>query len=110
MRSRAVPRAARRKRTTLASCSALAAAATAGSASAQAPDRILFNANNVDPVTGATVVTEERTVPPLPLTGTKAERRYMERKWCEKLWRAMPRVQRRKSLDVARVLERAAKR
>jgi hypothetical protein len=64
----------------------------------------------VDPVTGATVVTEERTVPPLPLTGTKAERRYMERKWCEKLWRAMPRVQRRKSLDVARVLERAAKR
>ena len=64
----------------------------------------------VDPVTGATAVTEERTVPPLPLTGTKAERRYMERKWCEKLWRAMPRVQRRKSLDVARVLERAAKR
>ena len=34
----------------------------------------------------------------------------MERKWCEKLWRAMPRVQRRKNLDVARVLERAAKR
>ena len=64
----------------------------------------------VDPVTGATAVTEERTVPCVPLTGTKAERRYMERKSCKKLWRAMPRVQRSKNLDVARVLERAAKR
>ena len=50
-----------------------------------AEERLKVLVGRVDPETGATVVTEERTVPPLPLTGTKAERRYMERKWCEKL-------------------------
>ncbi len=33
------------------------------------------------PVTGTTVVTEE-AIQRSPLTGTAAERRYMERKWC----------------------------
>ncbi len=35
-----------------------------------------------DPVAGIMAVTEEETIPRAPLTGTAAERRYMERKWC----------------------------
>jgi hypothetical protein len=38
-----------------------------------------------DPVAGTTVVTEKQVTPRSRLTGTAAERRYMERKWCERL-------------------------
>jgi hypothetical protein len=64
----------------------------------------------IDPTTGATAVTEEQEMPRAQLTGNPAKRRFMERKWCEKLWRAMLRVQKRKHLDAARAAERAAKR
>jgi hypothetical protein len=40
-----------------------------------------------DPVAGTTVVTERETMPLAPLTGTANEKRYMARKWCERLWR-----------------------
>ncbi len=49
-------------------------------------------------------------VPRAPLTGTGAERRCMESKWCEKLWKAMQSVRRRKSSNTVRVMELAAKR
>ncbi len=42
-----------------------------------------------DPVEGTTVVTEEEAIPRARLTGTATERRYMDRKWCERLWQAM---------------------
>jgi hypothetical protein len=35
-----------------------------------------------DPVEGTMAVTEEEAIPRSALTGTAAERRYMERKWC----------------------------
>jgi hypothetical protein len=63
-----------------------------------------------DPVAGTTVVMEEETMQRAPLTGTAAERRYMERKWCERLWQAMQRVQMRKNRLAMRVVERAAQR
>jgi TATA-binding protein-associated factor Taf7 len=44
------------------------------------------------------------------LTGIAAERRYMELKWCERLWQAMQRIQMRKSRLTIRAVERAAKR
>jgi hypothetical protein len=44
------------------------------------------------------------------LTGTGAERRYMERKGCERLWQAMPRVSMRRNRLTIRAVERAAKR
>jgi hypothetical protein len=62
---------------------------------------------------GTTVMTEEQAIPRAPLTGTAAERHYMEHKWCEKLWQAMQRVQRSKNRHTTREvepLERAAKR
>ncbi len=59
------------------------------------------------------MVTEEKTmIPHARLTGTAAERRSMERKWCERLWQAMPSLptrMRRNRLTI-RAVERAAKR
>jgi hypothetical protein len=63
-----------------------------------------------DRVTGTAVTTAEQMMQRMALTGTSAERRYMERKWWERLWQAMPRVQKRKSSATARTVERAAKR
>jgi hypothetical protein len=63
-----------------------------------------------DPVAGTMTVTEELSVPRARFTGTAAEQRFMELKWCEKLWRAMSRVEKRKSITTARPVERAAKR
>jgi hypothetical protein len=64
-----------------------------------------------DPVAGTTVaVTEEQAIPRARLTGTAAERRYMVRKWCKRLWQTMPRVQMRRNRLTVRAVERAAKR
>ncbi len=63
-----------------------------------------------DPVAGRTVLTEEETMQRAPLTGTAAEKRYIERKLCERLWQAMLRVQMRKNRQAMRTVERAAKR
>ena len=46
-----------------------------------------------DPVAGTAAMTEEQAVPRARFTGTTAEKRFMERKWCEKLWQAMQRVE-----------------
>ncbi len=50
-----------------------------------------------DPAAGTAVTTEEQAMPRMALTGTPVERRYMERKWWERLCQAMTRVQKRKS-------------
>jgi hypothetical protein len=50
-----------------------------------------------DPVAGTEVTTEEQLTPSMALAGTPAERLYMERKWWERLWQAMQRVQKGKS-------------
>ena len=42
-----------------------------------------------DLVTSAATVTEEQTVQRARFTGTVAEKRFMERKWCETLLQAM---------------------
>jgi hypothetical protein len=63
-----------------------------------------------DPIAGTVTVTEERSVPRVRFTGTTAEKCFMECKWCEKLWQAMSRVEKRKSITTARAVERAAKR
>ncbi len=63
-----------------------------------------------DPVAGTMAVAEDEMIPRAPLTGTAAERRYMERKWCAWLWRAMPRVRMRRNRLTVRAVERAAKR
>ncbi len=42
----------------------------------------------------------------IPLTGT----RYMKSKWWTKLWQAMSRIEKRKCIDTARAVERAAMR
>ncbi len=42
-----------------------------------------------DLVTSAVTVTEEQTVQRARFTGTVAEKRFMERKWCETLLQAM---------------------
>jgi hypothetical protein len=61
---------------------------------------------NYDPVAGTTVTTEEKAIVPqfprMPLTGTAAERRYMERQW---LWQAVPRVGKRESRSTARAVD-----
>jgi hypothetical protein len=49
-----------------------------------------------DLVTGAVTVTDEQAVPRAHFTGTVAEKRFMERKWCEKLRQAMSRVEKRR--------------
>ncbi len=51
-----------------------------------------------DLVTGTVTVTEEQTVQRAHFTGTVAEKRFMESKWCEKLWQAMLRVDKRKHI------------
>ncbi len=58
-----------------------------------------------DPVTGIAVTTAGQTM----LTGTPAERCYIERKWWERLWQAMPHVQKRKRSATARAVQRATK-
>ncbi len=63
-----------------------------------------------DLVTGAVTVTEEQTVQCARFTRTVAEKRFMERKWCEKLRQAMLRVDKRKRNATTRAVERAAKR
>ena len=63
-----------------------------------------------DPVAGTIAVTEEQAIPRAPLTGTTAERRYIERKWRKRLWKTMPRVQMRKNCLIIRAVEHAAKR
>jgi hypothetical protein len=63
-----------------------------------------------DLVTGAVTVTEEQTVQRARFTGTVAEKRFMECKWCEKLLQAMSRVKKRKHIATTRAVERAAKR
>jgi hypothetical protein len=49
-------------------------------------------------------------VPRARFAGTAADQRFMERKRCERLRQAMPRVERRRSIATARAVERAAKR
>ncbi len=56
------------------------------------------------------LTTEEQVMQRMALTGTPAERLYMERKWWEWRWQSMPRVQKRYSHATARAVERAAKR
>jgi hypothetical protein len=63
-----------------------------------------------DFVAGTAVTTEEEATPRMPLTGTLAKRRYMERKWWEESAVAMPRLPKSKSRSAARAVERAAKR
>jgi hypothetical protein len=63
-----------------------------------------------DPVAGTRMVEEQAVVPRARFTGTAAEKRFMERKWYEKVWHAMSRVEKRKSITTARAVERAAKR
>ncbi len=63
-----------------------------------------------DLVTGATTVKEEQTVQRAHFTGTVAEKRFMERRWCERLLQAMLRVDKRKRNASIRAVERAAKR
>jgi hypothetical protein len=62
-----------------------------------------------DLVTRAVTVTEEQTVQCARFTGTVAEKRFMERKWCEKLRQAMLRMEKRKCIATTRAVERAAK-
>jgi hypothetical protein len=63
-----------------------------------------------DPVTGDTTMTEEQTVERAHYTGSPAEKRFMERRWCERLRQAMLRVDKRKRSASVRAVERAAKR
>ncbi len=63
-----------------------------------------------DLVTGETTMTEEQTVQRAQYTGTVAEKRFMERRWCERLRQAMLRVNKRKRSASIRAVERAAKR
>jgi hypothetical protein len=63
-----------------------------------------------DLVTSAVTVMEEQTVQRARSTGTVAEKRFMERKWCEKLRKGMLRVDKRKRFATTRAVERAAKR
>ncbi len=63
-----------------------------------------------DPVAGTAAMTEDRAMLRARFTGTTAEKRFMECKWCEKLRQAMSRVEERRSIATARAVERAAKR
>ncbi len=63
-----------------------------------------------DLVTGETTMTEEQTVQRAHYAGTVAEKRFMERQWCERLRQAMLRVDKRKRSASVRAVERAAKR
>jgi hypothetical protein len=63
-----------------------------------------------DLVTGETTMTEEQTVVRAHYTGSPAEKRFMERRWCERLQQAMLRVDKRKRSASVRAVERAAKR
>ncbi len=61
-----------------------------------------------DLVTGATTVTEEQAVQRAHFTGTVAEKRFMERRWCKR--QAMLRVDKRERNASIRAVDRAAKR
>jgi hypothetical protein len=61
-------------------------------------------------VCSTTMVTDEQAIPRERLAGTAAERRYMERKWCERLWQTMQRVRMHSNRLTTRAVERAAKR
>ncbi len=50
--------------------------------------------------TKVTVMTEEKAMQHMLLTGTATEKRYMESKW----WTKMPRVEQRKSRYAARAV------
>jgi hypothetical protein len=63
-----------------------------------------------DLVTNTTTVTEEQAVQHAHFTGTVAEKRFMERRWCERHRQAMLRVNKHKSNASIRAVERAAKR
>ena len=63
-----------------------------------------------DPVTGDTTMTEEQAVERAHYTGSPAEKKFMERRWCELLRQAMLRVDKRKRSASVRAVERAAKR
>ncbi len=73
-------------------------------------ERLKVLVTRSDPVAGTVSMTEERAVPRARFTGITAEKRNMERKWCEKLRQAMSRVEKRRSIATARAVERAAKR
>ncbi len=60
-----------------------------------------------EPIVSTTVVTEEKEVQRMLLTGTAAEKRYMEREWWARLWQTMQRVQNR---ETARAMDSAAER
>ncbi len=64
-----------------------------------------------NPARSAAVTTAEWTIQLMALTGTPAERRYMESKWWERLWQAMLRVsvQMSKSHAIAQTVELTAK-
>jgi hypothetical protein len=70
--------------------------------------RVLLALRNL--VTGETTMTEEQTMERAHYTVTVAEKRFMERQWCERLRQAMLRVDKRKCSASIRAVERAAKR
>jgi hypothetical protein len=76
----------------------------------EAEGRLKVLVTRRDLVTGAVTATEGQAVPRAHFTGTVAEKRFMERKWCERLRQAMSRVEKRRSIATARAMERAAKR
>jgi hypothetical protein len=63
-----------------------------------------------DSVAGTVAVMEKQAVQCACFTGTAAEKRVLERKWCKELWQAMLLVEKRKSIAAARAVERAVKR
>jgi hypothetical protein len=77
----------------------------------EAEGRLKVLVTRSDPVAG-TMMVEEQAVPRARFTGTAraAEKRFMELKWYEKLWQAMSRVEKHKSIITNRAVERAAKR
>jgi hypothetical protein len=62
-----------------------------------------------DPVAGTTVTTDEKAMQRMQLTGTVTEKRYIVSKWWTTLWQTMSRVEKRKRIETARAVERAAK-
>jgi hypothetical protein len=75
--------------------------------------KVLVTRRNVscnDPVAGTTVTTDEKAMQRMQLTGTVTEKRYIESKWWTTLWQTMSRVEKRKRIETARAVERAAKR
>jgi hypothetical protein len=65
--------------------------------------------NSNDPVAYITKVTEEKTMLHMLLMGTSTENSYMEFKWWTKLWKVMQSVEKLKSREIERAVERATK-